>query len=84
MSFGMEPSTADKDLTATNTHSGEEQVSENPLDNATEINENGQNVAYSENIIIEPDVDAGGTSTESKLPQVAIDLACAQTQRSLI
>jgi hypothetical protein len=36
----MEPSTADKDLTVTNVHSGEEYVSENLLDNATEINEN--------------------------------------------
>jgi hypothetical protein len=39
---------------------GEEYVSENPLDNATEINENGQNIAYSENTIFEPDVNTGG------------------------
>jgi hypothetical protein len=56
----MEPSTAEEDLTVTNVHSGEEYVSENPLDNATEINENGQNIAYSENTIIEPDVNTGG------------------------
>ena len=56
----MEPSAADEDLTVTNVHSGEEYVSENPLDNATEINENGQNIAYSENTIIEPDVNTGG------------------------
>ena len=42
----MEPSTAEEDPTVTNVHSGEEYVSENPLDNATEINENGQNIAY--------------------------------------
>jgi hypothetical protein len=56
----MEPSTADEDLTVTNVHSGEEYVSENSLDNATEINENGQNIAYSENTIFEPDVNTGG------------------------
>ncbi len=56
----MEPGTADKDLMVTNTHSGEEQVSKNPLDNVTEINENGRNIAYSENIRIETDVDARG------------------------
>jgi hypothetical protein len=70
----MEPSAADEDLTVTNVHSGEEYVSENPLDNATEINENGQNIAYSENTIIEPDVNTGGgMSTESKQPRPATD-----------
>ncbi|CAB4037628.1 Hypothetical predicted protein [Paramuricea clavata] len=57
----MEPSTADEDLTVTNVNFGAEYVSENPLDNATEINENGQNIPYSENtILIEADVNTGG------------------------
>ena len=70
----MEPSTADEDLTVTNVHSGEEYVSENLLDNATEINENRQNIAYSENtILIEADINTGGMSTESKQPRSATD-----------
>jgi hypothetical protein len=48
----------------TNTLSGEEQVSDNPLDNAMATSENRQNVAYSsvydENTVIEPEVEAGG------------------------
>jgi hypothetical protein len=47
MSFDMERSAADKDLTVTNTLSGEEQVSDNPLDNVMATSENRQNVAYS-------------------------------------
>ena len=56
----MEPSSADKDLTTTNVHSGEERVNKNPLDNALEIDRNGQNITHVENTTNEPVVETGG------------------------
>ena len=63
-SSAMEVSTAEKDQSGTNTHTGEGKVSENPLNNGTKTNENTENTAYNENIemkLIEP---SGNTKTD--------------------
>ena len=63
-SSAMEVSAAEKDQSGTNTHTGEEKVSENPLNNGTKTNENTENTAYNENIemkLIEP---SGNTKTD--------------------
>ena len=63
-SSAMDVSTAEKDQSGTNTHTGEEKVGENPLNNGTKTNENTENTAYNENIemkLIEP---SGNTKTD--------------------
>ena len=60
----MEINTAEKDQSGTNIHTGEEKVSENPLNNGTKTNENTENTAYNENIemkLIEP---SGNSKTD--------------------